>query len=578
MRQLSRRNPRRRGQARHSIASDAAILSPEGDHKSIRLNGGRSRSVSASSAMLLNKQHGSDPRRSVGLDSVSPTGPGLHHVDSDSAPYTPSTAGAASAFSYLPSGSQNGGHGSLPGANIVSLKNAETADPYYRPPRARRPTGDAYTPRAHSRGSWTSGDWANRRWSQHSPEIDGSPNPMEGPSISGRGTPVPAHLGAARDRSDSNADDPRRSKTDYATREVDFYYGVRGPALSNLPTRRLKTGPADPTGPISSATGWIKSLWGGKTKETGKGFEVVRSSRAPPPNARAVTGASAHGEDVPYSDEPEPAVQRNRDLALSDEGDAIGGGTRHLPEDDRPSPLSSDSDRDDRSLSDDEVSSTNRESQISPFPPSLPIIDTGSGIELPDRNISRASSTPTRDTTRKRVRPPNVPRKSSRRDSRTGDVKYTTNERLRLSTVAQSPPSTPQRTDRFYDSDRSASQRLHASDAVTRLPFESQPGTDGRVSTGAESSATSSILMPASDSNPTDRATHARQSSSALGSHAPDLRRDRPQSMGYVQQGRAGDNIHTASPDDPPYLGASAEVVDEDTGSVGLPVSRRYLP
>lgn len=573
MRQLSRRNPRRRGQARHSVASDAAMLSPEGDQKSIHRNGGRSRSLSASSAMLLNKQHGSDPRRSVGLDSVSATGPGLHHADSESAPYTPSTAGAASAFPYLPSGSQNGGHGSSPGANIVNLKNAEAADPYYRPPRARRPTGDAYTPRAHSRGSWTIGDWANRRWSEHSPENDGSPNPMEGPSISGRGTPVPAHLGTTRDRSDSNADDPRCSKTDYATREVDFYYGVRGPALSNLPTRRLKTGPADPTGPISSATGWIKSLWGGKTKETGKGFEVVRSSRAPPPNARAVSGAPADGEDLQYFDEPEPAAQRNRDLALSDEGDAIGGGTRHLPEDDRQSPLSSDSDSDDRSLSDDELSSTSRENQVSPFPPSLPIIDIDGGIELPDRNMSRASSTPTRNTTRRRDRAPNVPRKSSRRNSRSADLNYTTDERLRLSTVAQSPPSTPQH-DRFYHPDRSASQRLQANDAVTRLPFETQPGRDGRVSGGAESSANSSIILPASDANPTDRATHARQSSSALGSHAPDLRRDRPQSMGYVQQHRAGDNIHTASPDDPPYLGASAEVVDDNAGSGGLPVSR----
>ena len=569
MRQLSRRNPRRRGQARNSIASDAAMLSPEGDQKSVQLNGGRSRSVSASSAMLLNKQHGSDPRRSVGLESVSATGPGLHHVDSESAPYTPSTAGATSAFSYLPGASQNGGHGNSPGANIVNLKNTEAADPYYRPPRARRPTVDAYTPRAHSRGSWASGDWANRRWSQHSPETEGSPNPGEGPSVSGRGTPVPAHLGAIRDRSDSNADDPRRSKTDYATREVDFYYGVRGPALSNLPTRRLKTGPADPTGPVASATGWIKSLWGGKTKDTGKGFEVVRSSRAPPPNSRVLSGVPALGEDTQYSDEPGPAAQRHRGLALSDEGDAIGGGTRHLPEDE----MSSESD-DDRSLSDDDFQAPNRQSQISPFPPSLPNIDTGGGIELPNRNASKASSTPTRDTTRRR-RPPNVPRRSSLRDSSNADMNHTTEERLRLSTVAASPPSTPQRMDKFHNSGQSAAQRWEASEGVTdRLPFESQSGPDGRISAGAESSANSSIRLPASDTHSTAQSTHARHSSSALGSHAPDLRRDRPQTMGYIQKYRAS---VTTSPDDPSYLGSSAEVVDENVGSSRISESNRYI-
>lgn len=73
-----------------------------------------------------------------------------------------------------------------------------------------------------------------------------------------------------------------KSNTDYAVREVDFYYGVRGPALSSG-TRKLKTGPADPTGPVSSARGWFKGVLGGKTKEKGKGFEVVRSAKAPSP-------------------------------------------------------------------------------------------------------------------------------------------------------------------------------------------------------------------------------------------------------------------------------------------------------
>ena len=562
MRQLSRRNPRRRGQGRQSIASDAAMLGPDGDRKSVQLNGGRSRSMSGSSAILLNRQGYGENRTSVGLDSVSATGGNNNHTESGSAPYTP-TSGGVSAFSYLPSASQAGGNAGSSGGAIVNLKNAEASDPYYRPPRARRLTGDAFSPGARSRGSWASADWANRRWSQHSPEQEGSPNPMEGPSVSGRGTPLPAHLGTTRDRSDSNPDDPRLSKTDYATREVDFYYGVRGPALSNLPTRRLKTGPADPTGPVSSATGWIKSLFGGKTKDTGKGFEVVRSSRAQPIGRRTPSGALILGEEPPYSDDPrDGAPERSRDLALSDEGDAIGGGTRHLPDEEPPSPLNSGDDDDDRSLSEGEWNSANCTGQLSRFPPSLPTIETGGGIELPSRIASRASSKPTRENTRSNKKPPTLPKKSSNRHL---PHVISDGEAIRLSTIAGSPPLTPQRSARLYDPNTPSSQFLQPDSTLQRLPFESQlsPSAQDRLSTNAES-ATSSILTHPSDENMNQAAGHGRHSSSVLGSLAPDLRSDRPSSMGYVQQHRASDNIHTASPDDPPQLlGSSAELVDD---------------
>ena len=576
MRQLSRRNPRRRGQGRQSIASDAAMLGPDGDRKSVQLNGRRSRSMSGSSAILLNRQGYGENRTSVGLDSVSATGGNNNPPESGSAPYTP-TSGGVSAFSYLPSASQAGGNAGSSSGAIVNLKNAEASDPYYRPPRARRLTGDAFSPGARSRGSWASADWANRRWSQHSPEQEGSPNPMEGPSVSGRGTPLPAHLGTTRDRSNSNPDDPRLSKTDYATREVDFYYGVRGPALSNLPTRRLKTGPADPTGPVSSATGWIKSLFGGKTKDTGKGFEVVRSSRAPPIGRRTPSGALILGEEPPYSDVPgDVAPERSRDLALSDEGDAIGGGTRHLPDEEPPSPLSSGEGDDDRSLSEGEWDSANRISQLSQFPPSLPTIETGGGIELPSRIASRASSKPTRDSTRSSKRPPTLPKKSSNRNLPHG---ISDGEAIRLSTIAGSPPLPPQRSGRLYDPKTPSSQFLQPDNTLQRLPFESQlsPSAQDRLSTNAES-ATSSILTHPSDENMNQAAGHGRHSSSVLGSLAPDLRSDRPSSMGYVQQHRASDNIHRASPDDPPqFLGSSAELVD-DRARRSVSPATRYNP
>lgn len=121
----------------------------------------------------------------------------------------------------------------------------------------------------------------------------------DGPPTSGRGTPVPAYLPAPKD--DMELEDPRQRK-DYAVREVDFYYRVRGPPLSHTGTRKLKTGPADPTGPVSSATGWFRNLFQGKTKDKAKGFEVVRSARAPP---HGLFPDSDFNE--PYHDEPEDA-------------------------------------------------------------------------------------------------------------------------------------------------------------------------------------------------------------------------------------------------------------------------------
>lgn len=541
MRQLSRRNPRRSGRARQSMNSDAAMLAQESDQKSLQWNGGRSRSMSGSSAILLNRQGTSENRTSVGLDSISAGVAGDTPI-----------SGGASAFSYLPGGSQAAGHGATAGG-IVNLRNAETADPYYRPPRQRRTTMDANSPHGRTRGSWGSADWANKRWSHHSPDLEGSPQPTEGPSASGRGTPLPAHLGGARDRSDSDVEEPRQSQTDYATREVDFYYGVRGPALSNQPTRRLKTGPADPTGPVISASGWIKSLFGGKTKEKGKGFEVVRSSRAPPMGRQTPSGAMIPGEEARYLDEPgvnQP--ERSRDLALSDQGDAIGAGTRHLPDED--SPVSSeDEEGDQRSMSDEDWP-PNRESQISQFPPTLPTIETQGGIELPSRIASKASSKPTRESTRRSTKP-NIPRKSSRRDSSTSLEKFG----ARLSTVAPSPPITPQ---------NSTHPRLQPPEDSKRIPFYSHhatsPSQGTHLSAGGDSMNSSMFSPGIQETDENEYTQHARHSSGVLGSLAPGFQQlDRPTSMGYVQQHRASDNIHTANSDGPSMLGSSAEVVED---------------
>ena len=445
------------------------------------------------------------------------------------------------------------------------MRAAETADPYYRPPRPRRTTIENELQHPPLRASMNSPEWANQRWSQHSPDVEGSPMRAGAPTVSGRGTPVPAHLGGDRERSDSRAedgDDPRTSKTDYATREVDFYYGVRGPALSNQPTRRLKTGPADPTGPVSSAAGWFQSLFGGKTKEKGKGFEVVRSSRAPPTTGRrAQSGAMATADNTPYTDDPTGPQQpeRSRDLALSDEGDAIGAGTRHLPSEESPSPLGSDDEGSpDGSISDEGDWPENRQSQIAPYPPTLPTIETPGGIELPSRIGSKASSKhpssrPTRESTQ-RSKAPTIPRKSSRRDSSTDLSKL--GAFRKLSTVEASPSSTPRQ-----------STRLQApEDHHTRIPFDSHKSSASHsthLSAGGQSvTSTSSVYPLSSQSIEDDGPGHARHSSSLFGGI------DRPSSIGYVQQHRASDNIHTPSPLAPDLIGSSAEVVNDPRASV----------
>lgn len=556
MRQLSRRNPRRAGRARRSVASDAALVAHENDPKSAHLSGGRSRSMSASSAIILN-------RRSLGVESVSATG-GVHsHTGSAGSPQTPTTLGGVSSFSYVPGASQAGGQGGSARGGIVNLKTAGTGDPYYRPPRQRRVTMDLTSPGARSRGSWVSGGWGKHS-TTHSPEPDSSPDPMEGPSVSGRGTPLPAHLGSTRDQGDSEPEESRRSKTDYAIREVDYYYGVRGPALSHMPTRRLKTGPADPTGPVSAATGWFKNIFGGKTKEKGKGFEVVRSSRIPP-TMQSPPGEIALADQTPYKDDPdapEPygSMERARDFELEDEADAVGAGTRHLPED-QPSPLVSDDEVEEGFVSDKEQAPRARRSQVSQFPPSLPNIEVGSSIGMPSRLNSKSSYRPPQTTAHLiSDQTPKIPRKSSKRTSSYGQASDFSKDNARLSIIPPSPPGTSHRQS------VPPSWPLKTSMSVSqRIPFGGDPSPSHtlELASNGAASAYSTQTTPLSEDGTGVSGGHSRNTSSVLGSYAADTREDRPSSLGYVQKHRASDNVHIVHPLHPPMSGSTAEVVDD---------------
>ncbi|KAJ5225003.1 hypothetical protein N7468_006228 [Penicillium chermesinum] len=279
-RQLSRRNPR---VTRQSLGSEAAMLAPD-SRMSSQFDGSRPRSLSGNSTLLLNRATASEGRVS-GMDYASSQG---GH----------SRAASANLYAQSPTAYQGAGAASPSSSTFMS---PQPRDPYYRPPRPNRQSSQ---PEAPDRRKPTSRSFLRRNKVAQLESEAGA---------SGRNTPVPAYLPAPKD--DMELDDSNQPK-DYAVREVDFYYRVRGPPLSQsrIGTRKLKTGPADPTGPVSSATGWFRNLLQGKTKDKGKGFEVVRSARAPPPG---LFPEATYNE--PYQDDPES-----------------GGHSRHVSRGDEP--------------------------------------------------------------------------------------------------------------------------------------------------------------------------------------------------------------------------------------------------
>ncbi|TEA16509.1 putative membrane protein [Colletotrichum sidae] len=288
MRQLQRRTSRRQnGPSRASQLSTTGMLDADEATKSgYVMRGGRLRSGSAGSGFLLRSQH----RSSSALDSIDPV-TGHRNFDSGST-FTPTTPGEVSTFSFLPSPAA----ATRPPAAVT----VESADPYYRPPRRR---GDTLNGSSTSLNRVSVAD--SRRYSQAGTHLGDPVLDLEA-QLSRGPTPAPQAINLT----------PR---ADYSTREVDFYYGVRGPALNSEGVgRKLGTGPADPTGPMSSAAGWFRTFFGGKTKEKGKGFEVVRSSRMPPA-MRAAADAEYDAEPPPEGIPVAMGVLRNGPIESDDD-------------------------------------------------------------------------------------------------------------------------------------------------------------------------------------------------------------------------------------------------------------------
>ncbi|KAF1830281.1 hypothetical protein BDW02DRAFT_583004 [Decorospora gaudefroyi] len=525
-RQLSKRNVSR--QTRNSLNSNAAMLAHD-ENKNIQLMDSRSRSMSASSAVLLNGPYDRDSQRaSVGFDgfsqdnygNTSPSGPGANAVP----------------FTFL------GGGSSGQSSRRPTLGTMDAGD-YYRPPRPRKHTIDSLS-NGPGKGLSGSADIADAPYSDNL-EIEAI-KAGEGPSRSS-GTPAPAYLRVNRDDSDPNLD--RRNNTDYSVRESDFYYGLRGPALSSQPTRKLKTGPADPMSPVSSATGWFKSLnlLGGRKKEKSKGFEVVRSTRMPPQMMAVEEDAeSPEVAQEPYRDSPD-SPPRPRNVSG---GSGVASAAALAGERRRSSDSESDMSDSDRGY--------DPEHRISPIAPSLGPIESFGGIDMPSRIGSRASRvTQTRGPP---SRVPSIPRKNSRRTKSTETAILPD----RLSTVMDvSTPASPM----FQSSRQSQHLQPHGPGGMPiRLPFGStEPSPERSPGHSAASSmyrtdGISDFNAPYSEPRP-------------IGGTA-----ERPLSTGYVQHHMTKDSLQSDGYDAGSHLEASAEIVDRSRSGSTQRTTQEVVP
>lgn len=396
-RQLSRRTSRRGAPSRQSQLSSTAMLSTgEASNRGYIPSGGRMRSESAGSiGVLLNaNQRSSSVLDAMSMDASLPPS----RLDGAGS-FTPTTPGQASNHSFLPSPPMGQSRHPLPPSALM----AETpGDTFYRPPRRRRPTLENQSPQSRARASWASGELSQGRISQPGgPALDSA----EIDAMERGATPAPY------------APPNFPTRNDYAFREVDFYYGVqRGSKLnSDAPQRKLGTGPADPTGPVATATGWFKNMFGGKRTEKGKGFEVVRSARMPP--AMRAGGGDYDDTDPPEGTPVAMGVLRSGPI----DSDSDDGNSKPNPvttSSDAPPPTARLLDHDTASIdsSADEAEVPRSPEGIAPI---LPEVDPGGSFHVPSRKVSRASraSGPASVVPSEGHDIPDVPRKSSKRQS-----------------------------------------------------------------------------------------------------------------------------------------------------------------
>jgi hypothetical protein len=280
-RMLKKRQTRPEAKKRASTMSTTAMLQ---DANLDVMSNGRSRSISATSQQLLGG-------RTSGFDNFSSGGDPLASPDPESE--------NASTFGMM-----------LGGRPSIGSRDHHPGENYYRAPRPRKATlGALSEPGNKTRGSvaeFPYRDAPGQGQLTHARDTSYDPN-------AAHDSPAPAFI-RERQGSGSELNNSNTPRTDYAVREVDQYY--RGAALNDQPTRKLKTGPADPEGPAIVAQSWFQNFLfaigssGAKKKEQSKGFEVVRSSRMQPEEIERDAAAAGlmprdhAGEDLEMQDTP----------------------------------------------------------------------------------------------------------------------------------------------------------------------------------------------------------------------------------------------------------------------------------
>ncbi|KAK6522606.1 hypothetical protein TWF281_002044 [Arthrobotrys megalospora] len=473
-RQLARRSNRADGQSPELTVYPGGGSNMNEERKASLMTGSRhGGSISGSSAVLLgqgvtvpatNFAQTPSTEYATPIQEASSAGRGHHHTNSGSTSFGPATPRHVSGQSYFDNSnsqsamqSVNGSSPRLPQqsglgnalANLDSNGRPSEVGPYYRQPRKNKPRNNSGSGSMGGGGDWDAAgpssfryngptDYSTREAPEGYSNIQlsdmGDENARFGYSNPTLMTvPAPQHT-------DSMGSGKMQ---DYTQRESDFYYGVRGPALSAQPSRRLRTGPADPTSTVASATGWLNkfSRWTkGKNKE--KGFQVVRSARAPPPMRSAIEGDDGD-EEVRGGTAAGKARQ-----SVSQEQTRDGGMQSRGVDD----TSSSEEDVTDSDFSDEDegVGTPRPTSQLSPLPPQLPEIQTGDPFAVQSRVNSRKSA---------KSMKPRVPRKSSKRRS----------GHLMPAPLYHSLPQTPERVhSQLYD------PPLHenrSTSSTHRLPF-----------------------------------------------------------------------------------------------------------
>lgn len=617
-RQLSRRGNRHetayRPAHRHTDSSGTPSLmnGPEGDRKSNYT--GNSRPGIATGAHSY-KRHGdnivgvpADNAALVGLlgpDSPVTISHGHKHTSSSSTAFTPTSPVTIS----YPSGS-----GAIMGLGVTA---GPDAGPFFRPPRTRTNTiGVSDSPNAPSRGSWATGDWAVPRYDSTGDPVtptDSAPprapfghvrsssqgslpgsrgitsEDWDAPTAlntnnpnSGAATPPafgPLHgPGSMRHQTTESTTGSGRGHTDYAVREMDFYYGVRGPALSSAaPSRKLGTGPADPTSPMAVAKGWLLNRFA-RRKEKAKGFEVVRSARAPEmlrEMQEATEKVRKEHEGKLSEEEIGVAVTRDHNDNSGSDDEEDRSGQKRIGDHQVKTTTDSEDECDSGEGDDDNYGEGPSGASGSATHSKLPPGRTGADITL-TRNFSKRSQ-PGGDCA------PKVPRKSSKRRSINqpllGPVKDSS---VPPGAQQQSPElvgrisSTPTRNNALYDpplpSQAHLRQQQEQKNSATRLPFQTPSmhshnssrserdlavdGANTSPTNSRNSSNASSILPPV----PGLYSTRGGDSESVTGSTG----QGRPASVGTVNRHRMEDSLTEVTDQRALVagLGSTAELVE----------------